>query len=160
DDDLIGEVLVPAMSASHEARIAAGFFTSQCLAQIAPGLAVFLQRDSACLYLLISPAVEEKDLEALRRGITEPEQVIKAAVERLFHEATLSERALVHHTLDCLAYLVASRRLVVRFALMSSGMYHKKQWLLRSGGDWLAVHGSGNATTRGLLVNGEQMTVD
>lgn len=160
DDDLIGEVLVPAMSASHEARIAAGFFTSQCLAQIAPGLAMFLQRDSACLYLLISPAVEEKDLEALRRGITEPEQAIKAAVDRLFHEAALSERALVHHTLDCLAYLVASRRLVVRFALMSSGMYHKKQWLLRSGDDWLAVHGSGNATTRGLLVNGEQMTVD
>ncbi len=43
---------------------------------------------------------------------------------------------------------------------MDHGMYHKKQWLLGDGDEWLAIHGSGNATGRGLLLNGEQMTVD
>ena len=43
---------------------------------------------------------------------------------------------------------------------MQQGMYHKKLWLLKQGDSWVAVHGSGNATARGLLVNGEQMTVD
>ncbi|MEU3560469.1 DEAD/DEAH box helicase family protein [Kitasatospora sp. NPDC006786] len=160
DDDLIGEVLVPAMKVSDDVRVAAGFFSSQCLAQIAPGLADYLRRDSGQLQLLISPAVEAADLAAMERGTTSPEQVVKAAIERLFDEASLSEHALVHHTVDCLAYLVASGRLTVRFALMRRGMYHKKQWLMRSGPDWVAVHGSGNATARGLLVNGEQMTVD
>jgi superfamily II DNA or RNA helicase len=160
EDDLVGEVLVPAIRVSDEVRIAAGFFSSQCLAQIAPGLADYLRRESGTLHLLISPAVDEADLEAMERGVREPEEVIEAVVARLFDEANLSEHALVHHTLDCLAYLVASGRLKIRFALMKSGMYHKKQWLIRSGTDWVAVHGSGNATARGLLVNGEQMTVD
>ena len=39
-------------------------------------------------------------------------------------------------------------------------MYHKKQWLFQDDETTCAVHGSGNVTTRGLLVNGEQMTVD
>ena len=42
---------------------------------------------------------------------------------------------------------------------MQRGMYHKKMWLFHDGNAWAAVHGSGHATTRGLLVNGEQMTV-
>ncbi|MEU3373531.1 DEAD/DEAH box helicase family protein [Streptomyces sp. NPDC006660] len=160
EDDLIGEVLVPAIRVSDDVRVAAGFFSSQCLAQIAPGLADYLRRDSGMLQLLISPAVDSADLDAMERGIRSPEQVIKAALDRLLDEAALSEHALVHHTLDCLSYLVASGRLKVRFALMKSGMYHKKQWLMRAGTAWVAVHGSGNATARGLLVNGEQMTVD
>ncbi|WP_327375808.1 DEAD/DEAH box helicase family protein [Streptomyces sp. NBC_01216] len=160
EDDLVGEVLIPAIKVSDDVRIAAGFFSSQCLAQIAPGLADYLRRDDGTLQLLISPAVDPTDLAAMERGVRSPEQVIEAALDRLLDEAALSEHALVHHTLDCLSYLVAAGRLKIRFALMKSGMYHKKQWLFRAGADWAAVHGSGNATARGLLVNGEQMTVD
>lgn len=160
EDDLVGEVMIPAMAAASEARIAAGFFTSQCFAQIAPGLAAFLTKDSAPLRLLISPSIDPADREAMERGTKDPQGVIKDVVERLLADARLSDYALVHHTLDCLSYLVATKRLHIRFALMKEGMYHKKQWLMRDGADWLAVHGSGNATTRGLLVNGEQMTVD
>ncbi|MGV9889781.1 DEAD/DEAH box helicase family protein [Streptomyces sp. NPDC003395] len=160
EDDLIGEVLIPAIKISDDVRIAAGFFSSQCLAQIAPGLADYLRRDDGTLQLLISPAVDPTDLAAMERGVRSPEQAIEAALDRLLDEAALSEHALVHHTLDCLSYLVAAGRLKIRFALMKSGMYHKKQWLIRAGAEWAAVHGSGNATARGLLVNGEQMTVD
>jgi superfamily II DNA or RNA helicase len=160
EDDLVGEVLIPAIKVSDDVRIAAGFFSSQCLAQIAPGLADYLRRDNGTLQLLISPAVDPTDLAALERGVRSPEEVLEAALGRLLDEAALSEHALVHHTLDCLSYLVAAGRLKIRFALMKSGMYHKKQWLFRTNTEWAAVHGSGNATARGLLVNGEQMTVD
>ena len=47
----------------------------------------------------------------------------------------------------------------MRFVLMPQGMYHKKQWLIRSADATLAVHGSGNATIGGLFVNGEQMSI-
>ncbi|TDD44200.1 DEAD/DEAH box helicase [Nonomuraea terrae] len=160
EDDLVGDVLIPAMAAADEARIGAGFFSSRCFAQIAPGLADFLAHPDRHLSLLISPEIDDADREALERGAKSPEQVIHDLEHRLFTEAVVSSSALVQHTLDCLAYLVAKKRLTVRFALMSRGQYHKKKWLLRGGTEWLAVHGSGNATARGLLVNGEQMTVD
>jgi hypothetical protein len=115
---------------------------------------------AALLDLLISPEIDEADREALERGTKSPDEVVRNIENRLFSDAVVSASALVQHTLDCLAHLVAARRLTVRFALMAHGQYHKKKWLLRGGTDWLAVHGSSNATTRGLLVNGEQMTVD
>lgn len=160
EDDLVGEVLIPAMAAADEARIGAGFFSSRCFAQIAPGLAEFLASPNRHLNLLISPEIDEADRDALERGTRSAEQVIRDTERRLFSDAQLSTSALVQHTLDCLAYLIATERLTVRFALMTHGQYHKKKWLLRGGDSWLAVHGSGNATARGLLVNGEQMTVD
>ncbi|MGW2501954.1 DEAD/DEAH box helicase family protein [Streptomyces sp. NPDC001588] len=160
EDDLIGEVLIPAMSVADRVRVGAGFFSSQCLAQIAPGLASFLGQSNGIIELLISPSISDADRDALARGVLSPQEAIQIAVERLLEEASLSQHALVHHTLDCLAYLVAAKRMVVRFALMKQGMYHKKLWLLHSGATWAAVHGSGNATARGLLVNGEQMSVD
>jgi hypothetical protein len=160
DDDLVGEVLIPAMSTADEVRIGAGFFSSACFAQIAPGLAAFIGRTSEPLKLLISPKINLADRDAIERGVKSAEDVLRETTVRLFEDARLSAAAIVKHTLDCLAWLVAAQRLDVRFVLMKRGMYHKKKWLFRSGETWLAVHGSGNATTRGLLVNGEQMTID
>lgn len=160
DDDLVSEVLIPAMSYADEARVAAGFFSSHCLAQLAPGLSAYVGNGGRTLRVLLSPEISKADHDAIERGVKSPELVLAEATDRLFHDARLSESALVQHTLDCLAYLVAAGRLELRFVLMQTGMYHKKQWLFRSGDDWAAVHGSGNATARGLLVNGEQMTLD
>jgi superfamily II DNA or RNA helicase len=160
DDDLVGSVLVPAMSTTGEVRIAAGFFSSHCFAQIAPGLAAYIAGSDQPLQLLCSPEISNDDAQAIELGLSDPERVISTAAEKLLRDAELSSSALVKHTLDCLAYLVATDRLRVRFVLMKQGMYHKKQWLFDDGVDQAAVHGSGNVTTRGLLVNGEQMTVD
>ena len=146
------------MCSGHSYR--AGFFSSRCLAQIAPGLAALLRNPSNKIRLLASPAISSEDRDAIEAGVTDAESVINAASIELLIEAKRSGVATDLHCLDCLSYLVASERLEIRFVLMDAGMYHKKQWLLRQGDDWLAVHGSGNATHRGLLVNGEQMTID
>ena len=160
DDDLVGEILTPALRSADDARVAAGFFTSRCLAQIAGGLTAFINDSDAVLDLMVSPEISEEDREAIRRGINEPEVVLEEALERLFTEARLSDSAVQRHTVETLAYLVASGRLRLRVVLMERGIYHKKIWLFRAGNEWLAVHGSGNATERGLLVNGEQMSID
>ena len=160
DEDLVGEVLVPALSVADELRVAAGFFSSRCLAQVSGGLATFVNDSESTLDLMVSPELAEEDWEAIRRGLREPESVLGDALTRLFAEARLSDSAIQRHTVDTLAYLVASGRLRMRVVLMERGMYHKKCWLVRAGKEWLAVHGSGNATERGLLVNGEQMSID
>ena len=156
DDNLIGEVLIPAMLCAKVVDVASGFFSSQCLAQIAPGLADLIARDGR-IRLLVSTTLSAEDLEAVERGIRTPENAISAfAVELL--NAPGSQ--LAAHAVNCLAYLIATERLQIRFVLMRGGMYHKKQWLFHDGEHCAAVHGSGNATGRGLLANGEQMTVD
>jgi superfamily II DNA or RNA helicase len=160
DDDLVSGILVPAMSSARDVRIGAGYFSSRCLAQIAPGLAAFIANSTEPLRLLISPEIDDADKSAIERGVRTPEQVLADKATLLIKDARLSESAVVKHTADCLSYLVAARRLELRFVLMNRGMYHKKVWLFHTDETWVAVHGSGNATTRGLLVNGEQMTVD
>ncbi len=161
DDDLVGEILLPGMKVATDVRIGAGFFTSGCLAQVAPGLAAYISRnDDTVLRLLISPDISEEDRRAIERAIREPDEVINDAMGRLFEDAVLSPSRVERHAVDCLAYLLAASRIDVRFCLMPRGQYHKKIWLMSDGADWLAVHGSGNATTRGLFVNGEQMTID
>lgn len=160
DDDLVGEILVPAMRSCDDLKIGVGFFSSKCLAQIAPGLAMFVNETSNTLKLMVSPVISEEDQKAIESGVREPQTVLNQAMESLFEKARLSESAIERHTVETLAYLVASDRLEIRVVLMERGMYHSKIYLLRSGEQWLAVHGSSNATERGLLVNGEQMSVD
>ena len=160
EDDLVGEVLVPAMQKCEELRLGVGFFSSRCLGQIAPGLASFVNDTKCTLNLMVSPEISLEDREAIRRGIREPEEVLNEALVKLLEGAFLSPSAIERHSVETLAYLVAIGRLHLRVILMQRGMYHKKIWLFRYGQHWLAVHGSGNATERGMLVNGEQMSID
>ena len=160
DDDLVREILVPAMQGCDELRLGAGFFSSRCLAQIAPGLASLVNETNCTLDLMVSPEISEEDREAIRNGVSNSREVLEETMLKLFEGALLSASAIERHAVDTLAYLVASGRLRMRVVLMDRGMYHKKIWLFRSGENWLAVHGSGNATERGLLVNGEQMSID
>ena len=159
-DDLIGEVLIPAMRSSGEVRIAVGFFSSRCLAQIAPGLADFVNDSEGTLKLLVSPELSEEDQYAIKQGTSNREAVVQESMTRLFEEARLSASAIERHAANTLAFLVAAKRLDMRVVFMERGIYHKKQWLFGANGDWLAVHGSSNATERGLIANGEQMSVD
>ena len=159
-DDLIGQVLIPALGVADEVRVGAGFFSSRCLAQVAAGLASFVNNSESPLDLMVSPDLTAEDRQAIRRGVQDPGGVIDDALSRLFEKAHVSGSAIQRYTVYTLAYLVACRRLRIRVVLMERGTYHKKIWLVRAGKEWLAVHGSGNATERGLLINGEQMSID
>ena len=119
-----------------------------------------MNKTNNSLDLLVSTEISKEDREAIHRGVSAPEEVLNSALEQLFEGAFLSSSAVERHSVETLAYLVASGRLRTRVVLMQQGMYHKKLWLFRSGEKWLAVHGSGNATERGLLMNGEQMSIE
>lgn len=156
DQDLVGEVLIPGLAAATAVDIGVGFFTSHCLSQIAPGLVSLIDRNVKAR-LLVSPELSSEDRDAIERGLRDPASVIDSFMIELLRQPS---DALGAHAADCLAYLVANDTLDIRCVLMERGMFHKKLWLLSDGNTTAAVHGSGNLTTRGLLVNGEQMTVD
>ena len=161
-DNLAGDILIPAFQAAEEARIVSAYFTSHALAKLAAGLAAYAARETRPLRLLLSPHLTDEDLDAVREGIANPQEVVTAAIEGLLVDTAgqIRSSAIAGHAADCLGYMVANGQAELRFVLMRAGMFHPKQWLLYGGGDWLAVHGSGNVTHHGLFVNGEQMTVD
>ena len=127
DDDLVGEVLIPALAAADTVDIAVGFFTSQCLAQIAPGLAGLIDRGVQCR-LLVSPEITDEDRDAIERGLTAPEKVLDDFMLNLIARADADPIAA--HAADCLAYLVAAGTFNIRCVLMERGMFHKKSWTI------------------------------
>ena len=106
-DDLVGEVLIPAMRCAQDVLIGAGFFSSRCLAQIAPGLAALLQNPLSKMRLLVSPALSSEDRAAIQAGVSDAESVMNAAVIDLLLQARMSGVAIEIHCLNCLSYLVA-----------------------------------------------------
>jgi superfamily II DNA or RNA helicase len=160
-DDLIGEVLIPAMRASASVRCMAGFFSSSAFRHIAPGVAAFVNSGSGDLRLLISPALETDDRDALRAAVERREEILQHAARMILERGRLSESALEQHTLSCLSYLLAAGRLRIRFVLMAEGgMFHPKVWLFRAESDVLAAHGSSNVTAAGLLFNFETVSIE
>lgn len=157
DDDLVGEVLIPALAAADAVDIAVGFFSSQCLAQIAPGLAGLVDHGVRCR-LLVSPEISDTDRDAIERGLRDPDDVLNEFMVNLIARADADP--ISAHAADCLAYLVAAGTFDIRCVLMERGMFHKKSWTIEAKGQRVGIHGSGNLTARGLFVNGEQMTID
>lgn len=160
-DDLIGDVLVPAMGASESVRCMAGFFHSSAFRHLAPGLAAFVNETDGVFRLLISPTLDDADRAALRSATADPDEVLLRTARTILGEAGLSPSALEQHTLDCLAYLLANGRLSIRFVLMpDGGMFHPKVWLFKNDTDVVVAHGSSNATTAGLLFNFEAVSIE
>ena len=159
-DDLVHEVLIPALKRTDRLACMFGYFGSGALADLAPGLADYLAGDNEPARLLVSPHLEPGDLDAIRQGVSTPAEILEARLIDLLGEATVSEMALVRHTLECLSYLLAAGRLDVRIAVMRDGMFHDKVWFFHGAGDRLVVSGSSNMTRSGLLMNHEQVRVE
>ena len=154
-DPLVKEALIPAFRASSGVDCMVGFFSSEVLASLAPGLATFIEQSQGKFRLIISPILRSEDLAAIEAGIRKPEEIASGALEDLI----ITEDFLQQHTLKCLSYLLRNYRLEIQIALMKNALFHPKVWLFQAGGDVLAAHGSSNMTYSGMNKNIEQVSV-
>lgn len=159
-DNFIGEVLIPCLKESNSFQCMLGFFSSTSMREIAPGLAEFLQKKENKMQLLISPFISADDQKALKQGVTTHHEVLEKRLIELFGEAYINESALIRHTLDCLAYLIAVDRLEIKITLISNALFHPKIWILSDGENAVVAHGSVNMTQRALTLNYEHITVE
>jgi len=153
-DDVAEQVITPALAASSSARIMIGFFASQALGEIAPGLATYLRETSAPLRLVVSPFLTSADQEALARGVDGT-----VLAETVFAGNLPNADELARHTLSCLAWLVAQGRLEIKVALMRDALFHPKVWIFGDGSNTAVLHGSANMTGAGLGKNREQLSL-
>lgn len=161
-DDIIGSVLRPGMRASAAVDCMVGYFDSQSLGLVAPGLADFINHSNGILRLIVSPQLPQGDIDALRRAANQDQRnaLLQEAFDRLLDNAHgLQSDSVARHAQLCLGYLVSIGRLQLQVAVMRRGIFHPKIWLFKDGQTTVAVHGSSNATRPGLMYNYENVNV-
>lgn len=154
-DDAANNVISPALASCEEVDVMIGFFSSQALSEIAPGLAAFLRNSAEPMRLVVSPYLTNEDREALSAGTMHAD----ALVEGKWAEGLPTADDLARHTLSCLGWLTSQGRLRIQVALMRNALFHPKVWLFRGADDVAALHGSANMTDAGLGKNREQLSL-
>lgn len=154
-DNLAKEVLIPALKCANSVNCMMGFFSSKSLIQIAPGLATFINSSNNKLNLIISPYLKPEDREAMEKGLIDTDDIISDFFEGLL----ITEDLIVKHTLRCLSYLIRTRRIEIKIALMKNSLFHPKIWIISEGDNSIVVHGSMNMTESGMIRNYEHVSV-
>ena len=155
-NDPFGEdVLIPGFEMAMTVDCMVGFFSSEVLASLAPGLATFIAQSDNSFRLIISPILREKDQLAIQEGFNSAKMV----VDRIMGELTVTEDMLQRHTLKCLTWLLREGRIDIKVALMKDALFHPKVWLFENNNDVLAAHGSSNVTYAGISKNVEQIAI-
>lgn len=154
-DPLAEEVLIPGFQTAAKVDCMVGFFSSEVLASLAPGLATYISRSQDSFRLIISPLLRPEDLAAIEEGVRSAESVARDILESM----VVTEDLLQQHTLKCLSYLLRTGRMEIQVALMKDALFHPKVWLFHAGEDVMAAHGSSNVTYAGIKKNIEQIAV-
>ena len=154
-DPLIDDVLIPCFQSATYVDCMMGFFSSEILVSIAPGLATFITCSDESLRLIISPLLRTEDKEAIEDSIVPSEDIATAALEAF----VVTENSIAQHTLKCLSWLLRHRRVEIKIALMKDALFHPKVWLFREDDDVIAAHGSSNMTYAGIHKNIEQISI-
>ncbi len=154
-DPLAEEILIPGFQTASKVDCMVGFFSSEVLASLAPGLATYISCSQNSFRLIISPLLRADDQAAIEDGLISVEEV----ADRILEELIVTEDLLQQHTLKCLSWLLRIGRMEIKVALMKDALFHPKVWLFREGDDVMAVHGSSNVTQAGIWKNIEQVAV-
>jgi len=110
-------ILIPGFRAAARVRGAFGWFTAGWIRQLAPGLAVYLNRsDTVPVEFTISPALFPAERNAVERGVQMSEEQAAALVAEIFIEGRVSAGPLGRHGLDCLSWMIATEALRLRIA--------------------------------------------
>ena len=154
-DPVAEDVLIPCFQSASQVDCMMGFFSSEILGALAPGLATFINCSHESLRLIISPLLREEDKTAIEEGTTSPENIASTALK----DIVVTENLIEQHTLKCLSWLLRRGRVKIKIALMEDALFHPKVWLFRRNEDVIAVHGSSNMTYAGIRKNIEQISV-
>ena len=154
-DPLGEEVLIPGFQAARTVDCMVGFFSSDVLASLAPGLATYIANSENSFRLIISPLIRAEDQSSIEDGLNSAEMVS----HRILEELTVTEDVLQRYTLKCLSWLLRERRIEIKVALMKDALFHPKVWLFENSSDIVAAHGSSNVTLAGIRKNIEQIAI-
>ena len=162
EDPVAGRTLIPGFRAATSVRGAFGWFTVGWIERLAPGLAVYLNREGTNpIDFTVAPALFPNERAAVERGAHMTRDEAARLIVDVFVKGRVNASALARHALDCLAWMIANDRLLLRIAVPTpESNYHPKIWLFDDGLNQVLARGSGNATDRGVAGGVEHIDVD
>ena len=155
EDPLTEEVLIPCFKSAERVDCMMGFFSSEILRSLAPGLATFINSSDECIRLIISPILSADDRDVIQESVASMEEIVCDVLQQIIFTEDFVEQ----HTLKCLAWLLRQRRVEIKIALMDNALFHPKVWIFSQDNEVIAAHGSSNMTYAGIQKNIEQVSV-
>ena len=150
------DLFQPVASQSESLDCMVGYFSSGVLSELALTISSYLKlRSVQPMRFIVSPNINETDLAAIRDAYSANSDYFHV----LFPNFDITEGSLRSYTVSALAYLVASKKIELRVALKKNGLFHSKAWMFKTPKGGVAIHGSSNATTGGMINNFEQLVL-
>jgi superfamily II DNA or RNA helicase len=157
-DNLLRELIVPALSASTVYDRGVGYFTSNWLKLAASGLAA-LAANGGHARIIASPKLSPEDCAAMAEGVSaRGEPALLAALQTTLADL---EQGLETETLVAMAWMVADGLLDFKLAIPTQGLdgdFHDKFGVFGDGTDAVAFRGSPNDSERAFR-NYESLSV-
>jgi superfamily II DNA or RNA helicase len=155
-DNLIQDFYVPCLSETILYSRAVGYFSSTSIVAVSQGLAALIEAGGT-MRLVASPYLSIEDIEAIKKGLKQREEVISSAIIKEF-ETVSKDR------LACLSWLLSNNILDIKLAVANNfddpGLYHEKIGILTDNySNKIAFVGSINETSSGLINNFENIEV-
>lgn len=129
-DDVVRDFYIPLLGNSVKYQRAVGFFSSSILVQISKGISG-LVKNGGTIELVASPRLSPEDIEAIRMGYKQRNQVIKTAV---LGELKSAKNRFEVDRLNLLANLISDGILEIKIAFLEDGnnrgLYHEKMGIL------------------------------
>ena len=169
-DDILNEFYIPVLKESIEYCRLAGFFSSTSFAIAARGI-LGLIHNNGCMKMIISPRLNEKDLETIISSYCDPEQFF---VEKIIKSLEYFENEFVRSHLYALGWMIANKKLFIKVAvpekkisnsedynsLLEYGIFHQKVGIFKNlDGEVITFSGSINESAIGWLGNIEEFKV-
>ena len=158
-DNIVKSFYVPLLSRGVLYQRAVGFFSSSALIEVSYGIGALL-RNGGRIQLIVSPHLQEGDIEAIERGYEERSVIVERAIMRSFLEP---RNYFECERLSLLASLIADGRLDIKVAFIDRagiGIYHEKLGLVYDRHDnAVAFTGSLNETATAFSHNYETIDV-
>lgn len=158
--DVINEFYIPILKEAVMYKRAVGFFNSAALYEMAIGLKQLVLNNGK-IRLIVSPQLTEEDIQSIRLGYKQRNEIIEEAILREIPEPKTKEES---RRINLLANLIADNILDIKVAFKmdatSVGIFHEKIGLIEDcENNKVAFTGSMNETYSGLLLNYESIDV-
>jgi superfamily II DNA or RNA helicase len=134
-----------------------GYFSSSAINVLALGFAKFISNGGR-VRLIINHILSPQDKAAILKGLSTAEDDNQFSVED-FHGLRNALDKYGHHFFDCIAWLIAQKRIEIRAIrpVDRRGIAHYKSGIFYDGTDKVKFKGSCNFTASGLLENLEEL---
>lgn len=158
-NSVVTEFYTPVLKEAVLYKRAVGFFSSTALIELSKGISGLI-RNGGKIKFIVSPILQEDDIEAISKGYNLKDIVENCIVREFYEPKTKTDE----ERLNWLATLISTGSMDIKVAFtesnLSTGMYHEKMGILYdSEYNKIAFSGSMNETINAFINNYESIDV-